>query len=51
MLTRREILIPSILDNMVRTHYLATVLSLHWHLLEKRLRFHMLLREVAVDDR
>ena len=51
MLKCREILIPSSLDNMVRTHYLATVLSLHWYLFEKRLRFHMLLREVAVDDR
>ena len=51
MLLRREVLVSSSLDNIVRTHYLATVLSLHWHFLEERLRLHMLLREVTVDDR
>ena len=51
MLLRCEILVPSSLDNIVRTHYLATALSLHWHLLEERLRLHMFLREVTVDDR
>lgn len=51
MLLRREVLVSSSLDNIVRTHYLATILSLHWHLLEERLRLHVLLREVAVDDR
>ena len=51
MLERREVLVPSSLDNMFRAHCLAAVLSLHWHLLEEGFRLHMLLREVAVDDR
>ena len=51
MIERREVLIPSSFDKMVRTQCMATVLFLHWILLEERFRLHMLFREVAVDDR
>ena len=44
------ILVTSSLDDMVWTHYLATVMLLHWHLFEECLRLDMLLREIAIDN-
>ena len=54
MLERREVLVPSVIgseEEIKQLDCLAAVLSLHWHLLEEGFRLHMLLREVAVDDR